>query len=207
MTILFILSAQDNSCFYVYTIDGKKHLLRVGPSYRIGDDTLGNIYYRLSNVYDIKMIIEENFSLKIDRIVVLPVNQLRKFLFATNRTISVRNPKAFTFHRVQENFPPSLLEMEKFPKGSLVLDENSFLRFITYQEDLPGVYGIFERQEHILRLIKEELFDSLNPIKLTKRFNEFKQVVDTDLSIKDVIQLASLYKDSKGRKTARDTLV
>lgn len=205
MTILFILDAGEKSCFYLLSLDNaEKKLLRVGPNIMTQNRSLGETYSQESNKFAFTDFFKKNYNLNIDRTVILSEKTLEEFLFFMTEKIEINNPKAFTFHG--ECTGGALSLSQDFPKGRQLLDKASFKRFITYQEDSPNVFGIFARQEHILRLIKERLFSSLNPIVLSKRFNEFKEIVETDLSLKDVAKILGLYRETRGKKIQRDLL-
>lgn len=210
MNVLFILAADNQSCFYLLSLKKQeKTLLRLGPEQVLAGQKLGEAYATFgAKQKEFCHWLANALAGTIDHYVVLTEENLRAFLFAKQETIEVRNPQAFTYHgQAQEtasNTDPKNCE-EAFPKGPQSLDSAAFLRFITYQEDAPGVFGVFARQEHVLRLIKEQMLSSVNPTKILRKFNELKKYIQTDLSISDLLKLFSSYQEGRGSKFKRIT--
>lgn len=210
MNVLFILAANNQSCFYLLSLKKQeKTLLRLGPEQVLAGQKLGEVYATFgAKQKEFCHWLANALAGTIDHYVVLTEENLRAFLFAKQETIEVRNPQAFTYHgQAQEtasNNDPKNCE-EAFPKGPQSLDSAAFLRFITYQEDAPGVFGVFARQEHVLRLIKEQMLSSVNPTKILRKFNELKKYIQTDLSISDLLKLFSSYQEGRGSKFKRIT--
>lgn len=211
MNVLFILAADNQSCFYLLSLKKQeKTLLRLGPEQVLAGEKLGEVYATFgAKQKEFCHWLANALAGTIDHYVVLTEENLRAFLFAKQETIEVRNPQAFTYHgQAQEtasNTDPKNCE-EAFPKGPQSLDSAAFLRFITYQEDAPGVFGVFARQEHVLRLIKEALLTSANPVTITKHFRHFIRLVTTDLNLGDCLRLVGKYQETKGQKLRRLTL-
>lgn len=208
MHVLFILGAGKDSCFYLLSLEKKeKTLLRLGPDQLVKGQELGLRYLDFSeDVAGFCHWLAEALNVAIDHYVLLTQASLREFLFAQKETIEVRNPKAFTYHgQVSESDEKHDFQNceEAFPKGPQSLDSAAFSRFIAYQEDAPGVFGVFARQEHVLRLIKEALLTSANPVTITKHFRHFIRLITTDLSLTDCLRLAGKYQETKGERIRR----
>lgn len=201
MNVLFVLDAEMNSCFYLLSLDKTgKTLLRFGPEQKIADRILGDVYQSFAD--DSKGFcqwLQEALQVEIKHYVILTEDALCDFLFAKEDVVEVRNPKAFTFHGVTNGDNPWVKDRQDFPKGPQSLDFAAFLRFITYQEDAPGVFGIYNRQEHVMRLIKESLLSSFNPVSLTKTARHLLRLVNTDLGLTDCLRLVGKYQESKGK--------
>lgn len=210
MNVLFILAADSQSCFYLLSLEKEKTLLRLGPDRVIANRPLGERYVEFDGEMNgFCRWLAEQLDLTIDHHVVLTQAALCDFLFAKEPTIEVRNPQAFTYHGHVTGTADIIDQKnceEAFPKGPQSLDAAAFLRFITYQEDAPGVFGVFARQEHVLRLIKEALLTSANPVTITKHFRHFIRLVTTDLTLTDCLRLAKKYQETKGQKLRRLTV-
>lgn len=201
MNVLFVLDAEMNSCFYLLSLDKTgKILLRFGPEQKIVNRVLGDVYKGFGD--DSKGFcqwLQGALRVEIKHYVILTEDSLCDFLFAKEDVVEVRNPKAFSFHGVTNGDNPWIKDSQNFPKGPQSLDFATFLKFITYQEDEPGVYGIYNRQEHVMRLIKESLLSSFNPMVLTKTARHLLHLVNTDLGLTDCLRLVGKYQESKGK--------
>lgn len=207
MNLLFILADGQNSCFYLLSlINGNKRLLRVAPNQMLNQREVATIYNSTARLTDFRGQLENYISslqidapiFKIDRIVIVETEALRDFLFRDTEKITVQNPKDFTWHNQGE---ADVL----FKRGKLLLNKNDFEQFISYQEDTPGNLGIFERQEHVLRLIKNQVIEKNNPVMITRRFKEFTKLVTSDLKLTDVMKLLTIYQVNKREKIVRFT--
>ncbi|EME8175625.1 LCP family protein [Enterococcus faecium] len=209
MNVLFILAADSQSCFYLLSLEKEKTLLRLGPDRVIANQPLGERYVEFDGEMNgFCRWLAEQLDLTIDHHVVLTQAALCDFLFAKEPTIEVRNPQAFTYHGHVTGTADIIDQKnceEAFPKGPQSLDAAAFLRFITYQEDAPGVFGVFARQEHVLRLIKEQMLSSVNPTKILRKFNGLKKYIQTDLNISDLLKLFTAYQEGRGSKIKRIT--
>lgn len=64
----------------------------------------------------------------------------------------------------------------------------------------------FSRQEHVLRLVKNELTASKNPIVIQKKYKELRSHIQTNLTVGQVLKLLTIYVSSEQKKINKKTL-
>ncbi len=213
MNLLFVLEDGKDSCFYLFSLkDKEKKMLRISPRQQVGQHKLGDIYTAAADTTDfcrkierLPFMIENDFfnenhsPFRVNNFLVVQKKSLSEFLFSQNETVLVSNPTTFTWHN---SSGPDVM----FKKGKLTLSQIGFDHFISYQEDAPGVFGVFERQEHVLRLIKNRVAGGTSLVNIAKRFKELTKLVDTNMKLSDAMKIFVSYQDTKGKKILRYNL-
>lgn len=194
MNVLFIL--EDGACttFYLYLLkDRKKKLLRFAPEVRYpAGETLGQVYARLT-LEEFLSFFGTATQLSIDHFVVADKGQVIDFLFKSNHEQTINNPEPFTH----------LATGQRFEKGKQRVARQQLDQFISYQRDGDMQFGIFERQEHVLRLIKNELLSDKRLTALPKKFNELNKNVQTNMKLPTLLKFFKAYKETEKGKTQR----
>lgn len=183
MNVLFVLADGKKSTFYLFELnESQKMLTYFLPEFEINGMTVAEWYEETSLDGFVSLLKSEKNLDQLDYLV-LKKTQLIDYLFTNSDAITVSNPSEFTFEDDATRV---------FKKGKQTLDRNDFEKFITYQQ--TGDLSIFRRQEHVLRLIKEEILDKGSMVTIPKRFASFKKIVDTDLGMKQAVNFLSLYQ-------------
>lgn len=95
--------------------------------------------------------------------------------------------------------------------GEQVLEGDELLMYVRFRKDKDGDFGRIERQQEVMKSLVGDLLKPSNLIKLPKFMSIFKEHVDTDVDIQEIITLAMETKnfdkivvDSHTLKTVSD---
>ncbi|MCB5953469.1 hypothetical protein [Enterococcus sp. CWB-B31] len=197
MNMLFIFEDGMATTFYLYLLkDGKKKLLRFSPEvqYQSGE-TLSQKYRLLSTTAFIDFF-ETAVQLKIENFVIADKERVLDFLFKNKQELVINNPATFTYTASDRYFE----------KGKQHVTKAALTDFISYQLDAPNQLGIFERQEHVLRLIKNELVGDKRITAIPKKFNELNKSVTTNMKLPTLLKFFKAYRETDKGKTQRLTV-
>ncbi len=194
MNVLVIMEDKTMATFYVLQLSSKgRELVRINPFLNYEQSTLIDIYQK--NTFDQVMdAVRQVIAQPIEKYAILNQEHMIHLFFQEVPALEVSNRKACDV--ASENG-----EMIHFSKGKIMLTERMATLFIRYPKVPTVDKEAFTRQEHFLRLIKNYLLKNKNPIHLHKRFQMLLKQVTTNLSLKDVLTLLSIYSQSKEKMT------
>jgi len=89
-------------------------------------------------------------------------------------------------------YPPESIDLKK---GRQTLDGEDALGYVRFRSDGRGDIGRIERQQHFLKLLMDKMLRVQTLWKVPELIGELRENVQTDLSLKDMITLATELKD------------
>lgn len=196
MTMLFVIEDGGQTTFYVYVLQGgKKKLMRFAPDLLLTDgERLAQKYDQLS-ITDFLVLLKAMTGLEIKSYIIGTKEKIVDFLMKDNKKVTISNPATFVYGKETV-----------FEQGKLTVDKKELVEFITYQLDKEQQQGIFERQEHVLRLIKNELLRDKRLTALPRKFNRLKQSIETNLGLSGMLKFFNAYRDRGEERTQRLTI-
>lgn len=197
LTILFIIEDGLKTTFYLYILrEGKKRLIRFSPNLLFTDgESLAQKFITLS-MDELLTLFGTLTQLTIKNYVVGNKKEIVGFLLRNESSILISNPQAFTYEA----------EDIIFNQGKVRADQRLLEAFISYQVDEGNAQGIYERQEHVLRLLKNDLLRDKRITAMPKRFNQLKKLIRTNIGVSDLLKFFKAYKERGQEKTQRLTV-
>lgn len=186
MNILFIYDDREKSSFFLYNLRRRvNQLICFSPEFPVENSTLGFLYTQTS-IEKFLIIFSKQFSLDVRKYLILTkTNSLKAIAevgLENDGKISITVKKEFTTLKNQQKFFPG--------KQRLTLEELD--AYITYQVDDDGQLDVFERQEDIIRLMKQK---TVRPklSSITQNYGTVKEFSGNNLSLKDMLKMGSGY--------------
>ncbi|WP_086350717.1 hypothetical protein [Candidatus Enterococcus clewellii] len=197
LTILFIIEDGLKTTFYLYVLrEGKKRLIRFSPDLLLADgESMAQKFITLS-MEELLVLFEKLANLTIKNYVVGSKKEIVGFLLREEQSITINNSQAFVYEA----------EEITFKQGKMVADRRTLEAFISYQVDEGNAQGIYERQEHVLRLLKNDLLRDKRITAMPKRFNQLKKLIRTNIGVSDLLKFFKAYKERGQEKTQRLTV-
>lgn len=197
LTVLFIIEDGLKTTFYLYVLNGsRKKLLRFSPELLLTDGaSLAQKFMDLP-IDKFLLLFEAMTHLSIQNYVISNKKELVAFLLRDSERVLIENPQAFTYEA--ENY--------RFDQGEIAVDQGQMEAFISYQLDNGNPEGIYERQEYVLRLIRNDLLRDKRITAIPKRFNALKKRIRTNLGVSDLLKFFRAYKERGYNKTQRLTV-
>ena len=189
MNVLFVLENEKLSTFYLVQFSQTtKRITRITPDFQMQEGTsLGELY--VTDSLDICLTkVGQQFELEVPHFIILEQQVLLSFLFKNREQLEVSNPSEF------------MINNHTYKKKKSTLTREQLAEFIQFQQDPDGTYQIFERQEHIIRLIKNELLENKNPIVMQKKFKELKNKLHTNIGMKQFMTVFKTYVTSSHKQ-------
>ncbi|MGM0215555.1 hypothetical protein [Enterococcus sp. AZ109] len=186
MNVLFIFDDNEKSTFFLYNLKkGNNRLARFSPEAPVGKSVLGNLYMSVPIEQFLQMF-SKVFSLDVSKYLILKkADSLRAVAEAgieSDGKISVTVYKEFT--AVKNN--------QQFRTGTQRLSLAELDAYISYQIDDDGRLDVFERQEDVIRLMKQK---TVRPklSSITKNYGTIKGFSGNNLSLKDMLKMGTGY--------------
>lgn len=197
LTILFIIEDGLKTTFYLYVLrEGKKRLIRFSPDLFLADgESMAQKFITLS-MEELLVLFEKLTNLTIKNYVVGSKKEIVGFLLREEQSVTINNPQVFVYEA----------EEITFKQGKMVADRRTLEAFISYQVDEGNAQGIYERQEHVLRLLKNDLLRDKRITAMPKRFNQLKKLIQTNIGVSDLLKFFKAYKERGQEKTQRLTV-
>lgn len=186
MNILFIYDDREKSSFFLYNLKkGINQLIRFSPEVPVENSTLGLLYTQIS-IEKFLIVFSKQFSVDVRKYLVLTkANSLKAISEAgleEDGKISITVNKEFTALKNRQHFIP----------GNHRLSLKELDAYITYQVDDDGQLDVFERQEDIIRLMKQK---TVRPrlSSITQNYGTVKEFSGNNLSLKDMLKMGTGY--------------
>ncbi len=186
MNVLFIFDDREKSSFFLYNLKkGTNQLIRFSPELPSAKSTLGSLYTQLP-IDQFLILFSRTFSLDVRKYLVLTKrNSLKAVAEAgldNDGKILITVQKEFMALKKRQQFTPG--------KHRLSLEELD--AYISYQIDEDGRIDVFERQEDIIRLMKQK---TVRPrlTSITQNYGTVKEFSGNNLSLKDMVKMGTGY--------------
>lgn len=199
MKVLFIFDDQKESTFYLYDLkDGKNQLLRFSPEILIREKTLGQLFVE-HPIEKFMAYFNVAFEITVEKYLVMKKSEglaaVKESGLDNAGFFQVENPTSFT----------ALQNGRHYDSGTLFLTMTEVAAYISWQIDDDGTFGVFTRQEDVIRLMKKKL---LKPrlSTITKNIGNVNSHIQTNLGIKDMLKLGQGYLAKGDDRMAKTTL-
>lgn len=186
MNVLFIFDDNEKSSFFLYNLKkGNNRLARFSPELPVGKSVLGNLYMTVP-IEQFLQLFSDAFSLDVQKYLILKkTDSLRAVAEAgleADGKIPVTVYKEFTAAKNNQHFNP----------GQQRLSLEELDAYISYQVDDDGRLDVFERQEDVIRLMKQK---TVRPklSSITKNYGTVKEFSGNNLSLKDMLKMGTGY--------------
>lgn len=186
MKALFIFEDGKNSTFYFYDLtDGKNRLIHFVPEIRLQKMSLGELFVR-EPIEKFVQYFAAAFTIEVRKYLVLSkaegVDLVKSTGLNADGKFHVYNPNTFTAYKNQKHYE----------KGDLSLAPEEIDAYISWQIDEDGSFGVFTRQEDVIRLMKKKLMKP-RLSTVTKNFGTVNTYTKTNLGMRDLLKLAGGY--------------
>ncbi|WP_270344614.1 hypothetical protein [Enterococcus thailandicus] len=200
MQILAVIDNDEKSTFFVACLDKKSfEVERILPMYTMNDKTISQIY-KENSMEDFIAILNGKINYRIENFIVISINVLIDVLFSLKSTVIISNKKNFI------HIDESSGKKAVFPKGKMELNKCEIYKYLEFIPEELDYDAFFSRQEHVLRLVKNELTASKNPIVIQKKYKELRSHIQTNLTVGQVLKLLTIYVSSEQKKINKKTL-
>ncbi|MGG5316828.1 hypothetical protein [Enterococcus sp. AZ072] len=186
MNVLFIFDDEEKSSFFLYNLQrGTNRLIRFSPELPTEKSTLGSLY-TLVPIEQFLVLFSKTFALDVRKYLILTKSNSLKAVAEAgldeDGKILITVHKEFIALKNRQQFLPG--------KHYLSLEELD--AYISYQIDEDGRLDVFERQEDIIRLMKQK---TVRPklTSITQKYGTVKEFSGNNLSLKDMIKMGTGY--------------
>lgn len=190
MKALFIFDDGKNSTFYLYDLmNGVNRLIHFAPEIPLQTITLGELYTR-EPIEKFIAHFAGAFSIEVKKYLVMEKAEglalVENSGLASDGKFHVTNPTSFTACKNQK----------RYEEGDLALAPEEIDAYISWQIDDDGSFGVFTRQEDVIRLMRRKLVTPRLSM-VTKHAGKVSNYTKTNLNLKDLLKMGSGYL-SKG---------
>lgn len=197
LRMLFVIEDGLQTTFYLYLLQGgKKKLLRFSPNLQLPDgESLAQKYMQLS-ITDFLRLLHGMTRVEVKDYIIGTKEKIIDFLLKDRTSMTIENPQAFVYGAGKTTFS----------KGEITVDKKGLSEFMTYPSDESNPQGIFERQEHMLRLIRNELLREKRLTAIPRKFSRLKKSIETNVGLSDMLKFFSAYRERGNEQAQRLTI-
>lgn len=186
MKVLFIFDDGKNSTFYLYDLVGSANqLVHFVPEIPLQTINLGELYAR-EPIEKFVAHFSGAFGIDVKKYLVMEKTEgltlVKSSGLASDGKFHVINPTSFT----------ACKNGKLYEKGDLALMPEEIDAYISWQIDEDGSFGVFTRQEDVIRLMRKKLVTPRLSM-VTKHAGKLNSYTKTNLNLKDLLKMGSGY--------------
>jgi anionic cell wall polymer biosynthesis LytR-Cps2A-Psr (LCP) family protein len=174
----------------------KKRLLRFSPELLLPDGNYLAQKYMQLPIKDFLVLLKAMTGLGIKSYIIGTKEKIVDFLLKDKASLTLDNPQSFVYEK----------EQLAFDQGEITVDRKALRAFITYQLDEGALQGIFERQEYVLRLLRNELLSEKRLTAIPRKFNRLKRSIETNMGLSELLKFFNAYRERGTARTQRLTV-